>query len=118
MMPKQLLTMLHHNHYESLSLNVGRDATWTASEHGEVDLDFLSTEGLQQGGTLIGPQGHSLPLGLGLTVRAISAARLGKTTPHGLHQLLKAGVHLLRVHAVHHLRVHAALHLQTEIRQG
>ena len=83
-----------------------------------MGLDFLSAEGLQQGGTLVGPQGHPLPLGLGLAFRAIPAACLGKTPPHGLHQLLQAGVHLLRVHAVHHLRVHAALHLETEIRQG
>lgn len=115
-MPKTLLMMPHHNYYGSLSLDIG--ATWTASEHGEVGLDFLSTESLQQGGTLIGPEGHSLPLGLGLAVRTISAACLGKISPHGLHQLLKAGMHLLRVHAIHHLRVHAALHLQTKIRQG
>ena len=86
--------------------------TCSAPEHGEVSLDLLSTEGLQQGGTLVGPQGHPLPLGLGFTVRAIPEAGLGHPTPVGLHQLLQAGVHRLRVHAVHHLRVHAALHLQ------
>lgn len=92
--------------------------TWTAPEHGEVGLDLLSAEGLQQGGTLVGPQGHPLPLGLGLTVRAIPGACLGRGPPHGLHQLLQAGVHLLGVHAIHHLRVHAALHLQAQARHS
>lgn len=88
--------------------------TWSAPEHGEVRPDLLCTEGLQQRGTLVGPQRYPLPLGWGFVVRAFPRACLGHAPSVGLHQLLQAGVHLLWVHAVHHLRVHATLHLQAD----
>ena len=75
-----------------------------------MGLDLLCTEGLQEGGTLVGPQCHSLPLGLGFTVRAIPRAGLGHAPSIWLHQLLQAGVHVLWVHAIHHVRRHATLH--------
>ena len=89
--------------------------TWSTSEHGEMRLDLLCTEGLQQRGTLVGPQSYPLPLGLGFSIRAVpgSPRCLGHAPSVGLHQLLQAGMHLLWRHAIHHVRVHAILQSHT-----
>ena len=75
-------------------------------------LDLIYIESLQQRGSLVGPQGHPLPLGSRLAFRAFP--RPVGHAPVGLHHVLQTRVHLLGllgVHAIHHARMlHATLH--------
>ena len=67
--------------------------TWPRSEHGQMRLDLIYIESLQQRGSLVGPQGHPLPLGSRLAFRAFPRP-LGHA-PVGLHHVLQTRVHLL-----------------------